>query len=1266
MIPRLVGYFKGSRRRKAGAAMLGAFLAYVLAGFFLLPPLLKWQLLKHLPPVTKRNAAVRQVEFNPLALSLTIRGLELIEPDGRRFAAWEELYINFQSSSLFRWAWTFKEIRLREPFGEIILSKDGGLNFANILEGSANAPDAAPSEGSGLPRVAIFHLQITNGVVVFEDQTRKNPFRLTHRPINIDLTGFATRLNTKSPYSLRAGSETGQSLTWDASISVLPLRSTGRLDITGIRLPRYQPYIDNLTGALLTNGVADIGLNYSFAVDANGVDIVVTNAGIQLEQARLVDPETGETAAGVERLRMRNGEFNWRKRGVQIGEVVVSQPAGLIRLQRDGMLNWLRLFKAASGDADAAKPAAKDSTPSAGAQMPFTVSLNEILIENGDVTFEDLTRSKPFRTEFKPIKMEFKHVSTRTNSLADYSFHLTTELSETIQGQGSFAVNPLQSSGELKAEAIQLKKYLPYSEGFFQGEITSGELGLVIPYNAAMFANQLQAGISNLNVVLGQLEVKAPGGNETIARVERLDLARGDASLEERAVHVGKVTLEGGNILARLKEDGALNLLDLAVSSPSNRAGGASPTPPTNPPVSPSPKTNAWKVTVAEVALGNYSIQLEDAQLGKTAGVLLNQMAFNVKGLSNTSNAPFDVSFSTRINETGSIAAQGQAQLAPISADFTFGLTNLEARPFQPWVSQHLNLVISNGAASTHGRVAYQSDAANAPKISFSGDFTFTNFLCLDELTSTELASWELFSASGIGISIEPIEVQVDEIHWTAPETTLVVQANGKVNFASILKSPQSSGRIADSNSAPRQPQTHAENQKPTNPFPVQVGLVRIEDASLAFVDRNIEPNARVGITELGGTIRGLSSSAEATADIDLSGRIDEQSPFSISGKINPLSTNLFVDLVVSNRNTQLSPLTPYMEKYGGYPLKRGRLTTTLRYRIEGKALKAENQIEIEQLTLGTRNNSPDATQLPVKLAVALLKDHNGTIDLNLPISGRLDDPQFKIGRVLLSILMDTLTKVAASPFKLLGSLVGGGGEELSFIMFQPGATNLAETEIGKLKKLAQALAKRPALNLEIQGEINPGADREALAAIKLQDRLKARHREELATGRKPPSPSPTSDISQEAYQQLLREAFAEQFGTNVSAILKTNNTLLAPTNQPGVSQNAADPKPPFYKRAIIWLGLDRSKEESKENQLPQPDRLALKEASPDLMEKLLAAEFPVTDEDYRALMLARARAVQEWLLNPGQIDRERLLLASPKAVDASYQGESRATLSVE
>ena len=474
--------FKGSRwyRRSLWAATV--FLVYTLVGFFIVPPVIKWQMLKRLPAITKRQAAVRQVKFNPLALSLTVRGLALTEPDGRAFVSWDELYINFQASSLLRWAWTFKEIRLVKPFGEIILFKDGRLNFANMFESPASVPQPPPQK-AGIPRINIFHLQITNGFVALEDQTRRSPFRTQYRPINLELTRFSTRPNSDTPYSFRAESDAGRSVTWAGDLTVQPLRSRGRLEVTGVQLSRYQPYIEDFTRALLTNGLANLRLDYRFEAGTNGMDLLVTNGAVHVERMQLQDPNTGETVAGIRGFDVRRGELNWRERAARLGAMRVSEATVLARLQKNGRLNLLELLTLPSPPTNASASGTNPLVSLATALPPWTLSVDDFTIQDTAVTLEDLTHRTPFRTELKPLAVRLKRFTTKADADADYSFHIATEAAETVEGGGTVSINPVRSAGEVKVAAVDVKKYLPYAEEFFRGQITDGKVSVTAPYH---------------------------------------------------------------------------------------------------------------------------------------------------------------------------------------------------------------------------------------------------------------------------------------------------------------------------------------------------------------------------------------------------------------------------------------------------------------------------------------------------------------------------------------------------------------------------------------------------------------------------------------------------------------------------------------------------------------------------------------------------------------------------------------------------------------
>jgi hypothetical protein len=281
----------------------------------------------------------------------------------------------------------------------------------------------------------------------------------------------------------------------------------------------------------------------------------------------------------------------------------------------------------------------------------------------------------------------------------------------------------------------------------------------------------------------------------------------------------------------------------------------------------------------------------------------------------------------------------------------------------------------------------------------------------------------------------------------------------------------------------------------------------------------------------------------------------------------------------------------------------------TVDYKVENRRLVASNRLVLDQLTFGERVESPTATRLPVLLLVSLLKDRNGVIDLDLPISGTLDDPQFSIRGIVVKIIVNLLTKAVTAPFALLGA-IAGGGEELAFVEFAPGSAALAPAAVAKLGTLAKALADRPGLRLEMAGRAVAEADREALKRALLERELRVRKRKALAA-RGEPAPAPEA-ITLEAAE---RERYLKDFYGDADI--------------PGKPRN--------------FLGFAKA-------------------VPPEQMEALLLAGLRVDEAALRELAEHRAQAVSQWLASTGGIAVERLFVTAPKLSAEGLAGKGAAT----
>ena len=735
--------------------------------------------------------------------------------------------------------------------------------------------------------------------------------------------------------------------------------------------------------------------------------------------------------------------WTWTFKEIQLGS-----PYGYIAVLTNGQFNFANMLTNAP---------ATNASESASKPPPRAL-VKSLVITNGVVAVADFYRATPFQTKFAPIDVRLTNFTTRPRTDSPYKFTASTGEGEFFNWSGDLMAVPPISSGKFELGGIDLKKYGTYLREFTRLDVRHGKVNVGAAYHVALGTKGILLTVTNASVLLTNLQVFAPEATNALVSIPGVTVHGASVDLQNRVAAVASVETSGGSILARRFRDGNLELLQLA-APPTNR-------PPSllNPPVTaqtaqvtttnaPATSRAPWSVLVENVAVTDYAVRVNDEQPPVPANFIAEQIEVTIKGLSVASNAPVTMQFSTRINNTGTVRLETRGTLIPVALDTDLDVSAIDLRPFQPYVEQQqVKLAFTSGNVSTKGRTVLALAGTNPPAMKFTGDVVLNNVAVVDQIAFRDFARWKQVAVRGVDFVLAPMSVKVREIACDELVTSVVVGTNKQLTALAVLPA-RTNAAIAVARPAPP-PKTGAP-ESPL-PFPLQLDLLALTNASIQFADLSLEPNCRFAVEQFSGTVRGISSALNTAADVDIRGRVNESAPFSISGKINPLARELLVDLVISNRNTELTAFTPYMENFGGYPLQKGKLTVGLKYQIQQQALEARNIVFIDQLTLGQRNNSPDATKLPVKLGVALLKDRNGRIEFDVPVKGRLDDPKFAVGPIIWHVVENLLVKAATSPFTLLGALVGGG-EELSFVEFAPGQSTIAQAEMAKVEKLGKA-----------------------------------------------------------------------------------------------------------------------------------------------------------------------------------------------------------------
>jgi hypothetical protein len=513
-------------------------------------------------------------------------------------------------------------------------------------------------------------------------------------------------------------------------------------------------------------------------------------------------------------------------------------------------------------------------------------------------------------------------------------------------------------------------------------------------------------------------------------------------------------------------------------------------------------------------------------------------------------------------------------------------------------------------------------------------------------VAAEDLVKWDSIGFNGIDVNLNPQSASVREIHINNAYARLVIETNKSINLFNALRMTGTNAPDTNETNVAAAPKSVATNA----PLPqISIGAIVITNTALSFTDRSLSPNVNLAVQSVNGSIAGLSTEQLRHADITLNAMIDGIGPASITGTLNPFSGTLTNRIKISVKDVDLTPTGPYSGRFAGYAIAEGKLNLDLEYQIVGKKLTAKNVITLDQFTFGEKVESADATHLPVRLAIAILKDRQGKIILDVPVEGNLDDPQFRIGKVVTRAIVNILEKVATSPFSLLGALFGGGGDELSYQDFAPGRAELSPDNVKKLDLLVKGLYERPGLNLEISGSIDPVNDRDGLQRAELDRQLRARkwltlRKSERATNTVD-QVTLTPDERQSLVKKLYHEALADSRITPAILAANTNLTTIA-AQVPSRSGSS--------EKGATFLEKKREPAAAKSSGISAQPKLP---AIADPVEVLLSAIIPVSDSDLATLAADRAKAVRAYILQTGKVEAKRIFLVENQATGVRSDG---------
>jgi hypothetical protein len=1221
--------------------ILGLIALYLALGYWIAPPLIKWGAERYVAQELGHRLSLDRPEIDPLRLTLRLANLRLDDPDGAPLVGLRELYIDLEADSLWNWAYVVREVRLVEPAVGFELRADGSHNFSRLIEALKDEEEEKP-----LPRLWVRGLAVRGGRIDFADHGLTPAYTTRIAPLELAVTDLTSLPGRQGSYRFSTRSSQGLALRGEGTLHLEPLRVAGDLSLDNLVLAQFAPYLQARVRIAPPRGTLALTARYRVE-DAQGrIDVALEGLGLTLQRLGLRGEADVEDTLALERLALSGGRLDLQQRQIDFDALTLTGGDVNLRAAADGRLNVHDWFPARP---EAAADALPETAGTGEDGLPWRLQLGALKLEGLALRYSDAGTPLTARVGNVglTLRVQAEAGAATTEAKIDGLAADLTDIQVNARGSPWVAMRTLGLRGE--RIAFSSGGTPPWRVGLQGVSLEGGgmrytETALARPLVARLgrvtigFEAHAEARAEAPDLKLEGLDVRAAGielssaERGSLLRLAGIALEDGRFDLTGRRFEASRLALDRGHLQAERDARGHFPLLEAlqpATPTPGRAGSGKVAAAPGRP----------WTFGLGRAELNAFQVGLRDAGVDPPVALTLQSINVRADNLSQDLKAAIPLKLSLQVKEGGALQAEGRLAPAAPSADLRLRLSDLSLTPAQPYIGQVANLTLVSGQVSSQGRLRYDKD------VQYDGALRVADLLINEAGGDTRFLAWKSLSTEDLKVGNRGLEI--DELKLDGPAAKLIIYADKSVNLKRILKTAGdqdavSPGQVAAATqpavSAPSEQIPVAKAEAPAA-YPINIARVSVDRGELDFADLSLALPFAARIHEFKGGINGIARAPGAPARLELDGRVDEYGLARAAGQIELFDPTRFMDIKVVFRNVEMTNLTPYTATFAGRRIASGKLSLDLEYKIQERQLLGENQIVMDQLTLGERVESPTARNLPLDLAIAILKDKDGRIDLGLPVSGSLDDPQFSYGQIIWKAIVNVITKIVTAPFRALGRLFGSSGEEMEAIVFDLGEARLLPPEREKLVKLAQGLDKRPNLVLNVPGAYHPEADAAVLRDHDLRRAIALQMGRKL-TDDADPGPMATD---QPTVRKALEDLYARRLGAKALEGLQARH-------------RQANPGPPPEGTVGKLLSRVTGLIKAKPEPLPPEEKAVLKGADLyALMYQHLLQTEPLDETRLKTLGSRRAEAIAEALRQTGLADA-RIRIDPPEKLE----GEDR------
>ncbi|CAE6787173.1 DUF748 domain-containing protein [Paraburkholderia domus] len=1216
------------RTRRVITGLLIFLVLFGLLGFFAAPPLIRHIAEQQLSKQLDRPATIGRIALNPYTLKLEADRVHIGERGGAGdFVDISRLIVKPSWSSLFRAAPIIDEVQLDSPRFHIVRYDAQRFNFTDLIEKFSKQP-AKPDSKPTL--FSVSNIRLENGQITFDDKLLGATHVIDQWKLGIP---FIATLPSKTDIFveplLRARID-GSPLAIDGKTKPFAAsrESEVSLRFDGLDVPQLLSYAPTKLPVIVQSGKlsTDLKLNFVMSNDTPSLRVAGT---VDLNDVDVRDQSKAPFFA-ARAVHVAAATLEPLKSLYHIDDIRIDAPSANLARDKEGVLSVERMFAPAPAKAASAPAAATTAENAASAPVaasgtsatdktaqPLDLSIKRFSLNDGSVNVHDEAASRPVDAGLQKLAVTLTDFSTLAAAPAHYT--LNTDFKDaggSLGVAGTFGLVAKTANAKLDLKSLKLPLLQPYIDTATAAQVVDGALSATANLDANWSKSPTAVMVTDTQLDLQSLKLAVRGSKTPVVSLTQGQVTVKQVDLAGRTANITGVDTTGLVVNAQRLKDGSIDLAALAGPHQAEQRRTA-----IHAVKKAQAEGPAWHYKIGELNLKDATANFTDNTTPQPVKLSVTPLQLKVQQISDDLSKPLPVDLQATLNKKGTLGIKGDVTATPLKVAVKVNANRLDAAAFEPYFGSKLNALIASALLNANGDLALSQ--AKALKATYRGDVALVEVRMIDKATSDPFAGWGSLALTNLKADYDEHGTVVDagRVTFTKFYGRVLLDAQGKLNLKDVVAHESGAAQsltrdksgsepvpltpqAASAPSAPvvasapvpassATPATVTAATPPQSPVKLHFGQLVLQQGRVNYTDNFIKPNFTANLVGIQGTVGAFGTQSTTPAPVDIAAKVAANGPLSIRGTVNPLIAKPALDLTASAHDIELTNLTPYSAKYAGYPITKGKLNVDLHYKLDNDQLNANNHIFIDQLTFGDHVENNTATKLPVRLAISLLKNSRGEIDVNLPVSGSLSNPEFSIGGLIWHAVLNLLEKAVTAPFSLIANAFGGNGEELGYVEFDPGSAKLSDAADKKLDTIVKALADKSSIRIDLIGRVDPAIDEPGLRAQYVERQVKQQKIKDVVGNGESVDLS-TVTVDPKEYDKYLTKAY-----------------------------KAGD-----FKKPRNFVGLTKS----------LPD---------DEMKAAMAANAPIDDASLRQLAQQRAQAVQQYF--EGKIDSSRVFIVAPK-----------------